>query len=103
MKPITIALLILATRGRVQAEPRRHEKAHEHHNYIIERQQAGQVQGVPTCGGSSASAKSTFTATAQCSRRTTSSVTTSADRIERFNACGNHAIATILRSVFAAV
>jgi hypothetical protein len=51
MKLLTTALLILLTLGMVQAEPReKHEKCekHESHNYIIERQEAGLVQGVPT-------------------------------------------------------
>jgi hypothetical protein len=49
MKIITIALLIVATLATAQADDRkRHEnKRHESHNYIIERQQAGQVSGVP--------------------------------------------------------
>ena len=43
-----IGLLLVMIIG-AQAEPRhRHErKRHESHNYIIERQQAGQVSGVP--------------------------------------------------------
>ena len=51
MKLLTTALLILLTLRMVQAEPReKHEKCekHESHNYIIERQEAGLVQGVPT-------------------------------------------------------
>ena len=49
MKIIATAVLILMTLEMTQAEPRkRHEsKRHESHNYIIERQQAGQVSGVP--------------------------------------------------------
>jgi hypothetical protein len=50
MKIIATAVLILMTLvDLTQAEPRkRHEsKRHESHNYIIERQQAGQVSGVP--------------------------------------------------------
>jgi len=46
---ITVAMLCAAIA--VQADDRRqHEQRekHEHHNYIIERQQAYQVQGVPT-------------------------------------------------------
>ena len=47
MKLTTIALLITATLGTLaQAEPRKKEKR-EHHNYIIERQQAGLVRGTP--------------------------------------------------------
>jgi len=45
MKLITIALLILLTLGLVQAEPRRSE---HNRNYILRRQQAGLVSGVPT-------------------------------------------------------
>ena len=50
MRLITIALLIIATLATEHADDRkRHEsKRHESHNYIIERQQAGQVSGVPT-------------------------------------------------------
>ena len=46
---ITIAVLIVATVATAHADDRkRHEsKRHESHNYIIERQQAGQVSGVP--------------------------------------------------------
>jgi hypothetical protein len=45
MKIIATAVLILVTLvDLTQAEPR---KRHESHNYIIERQQAGQVSGVP--------------------------------------------------------
>ena len=44
MKIIATAVLILMMLGMTQAEPR---KRHESHNYIIERQQAGQVSGVP--------------------------------------------------------
>ena len=50
MRIIATAVLILMTLVELtQAEPRkRHEsKRHESHNYIIERQQAGQVSGVP--------------------------------------------------------
>jgi hypothetical protein len=48
MKPIAIAILILFTLGLAQAEPReRKNEKREHHNYIIERQSAGQVSGVP--------------------------------------------------------
>jgi hypothetical protein len=52
MKTITtIAVLFILTLEMAQAEPReKHEKCekHESHNYIIERQEAGLVQGVPT-------------------------------------------------------
>ena len=50
MRIIATAVLILMTLGMTQAEPRkRHEsRRHESHNYIIERQQAGLVQGPPT-------------------------------------------------------
>ena len=51
MRLITIAVLIVATLATAHADDRkreRHEsKRHESHNYIIERQQAGQVSGVP--------------------------------------------------------
>ena len=40
----TAVLLLLTLVELMQAEPR---KKREHHNYIIERQQAGQVSGVP--------------------------------------------------------
>jgi len=43
MRLITIALLILLTLGMAQAEPRHHNQ-----NYILRRQQAGLVSGVPT-------------------------------------------------------
>ena len=46
MKLLATAVLILLTLELAQAEPR--EKKHEHHNYIIERQQPGLVSGVPT-------------------------------------------------------
>jgi hypothetical protein len=49
-KTMTIALL-LAALSIAQADEHRSERSnrrHEHHNYIIERQQAYQVQGVPT-------------------------------------------------------
>ena len=80
MRLITIALMMVATLATAHAEDRKRErKRHESHNYIIERQQAGQVSGVPSRDGSSAGARSIFIATAQCLRRTTSLVTTSAD------------------------
>lgn len=44
MRTIAIAVLILLTLELTQAEPR---KRHESKNYIIRRQQAGQVSGVP--------------------------------------------------------
>ena len=55
MRIIATTVLVLLTLVELtQAEPRkRHEskchesKRHESHNYIIERQQAGQVSGVP--------------------------------------------------------
>lgn len=47
MRILHSALLIAVTIATAQAEPRKREK-HEHHNYIIERQQAGLVSGVPT-------------------------------------------------------
>jgi hypothetical protein len=51
MRLIAIAVLTLLTLVELtQAEPRKKEKRehHESHNYIIERQQAGLVRGVPT-------------------------------------------------------
>jgi hypothetical protein len=45
MKLLTTALLIIATLATAHADDR---KRHESHNYIIERQQAGLVQGPPT-------------------------------------------------------
>jgi hypothetical protein len=47
MRIIATAVLILLTFELAQAEPRKKEKR-EHHNWIIERQQAGLVRGVPT-------------------------------------------------------
>jgi len=46
---ITIAVLIVATVVTAQAGDRKRERheRQESHNYIIERQQAGQVSGVP--------------------------------------------------------
>lgn len=41
------AVLVTACLATAQADDRRQHR-HEHHNYIIERQQAGAVQGVPT-------------------------------------------------------
>jgi hypothetical protein len=46
MKTIAIAVLLVTLGMAVQAEPRKKEKR-EHHNYILERQSAGQVSGVP--------------------------------------------------------
>jgi hypothetical protein len=48
MKRATIAVLILLTLEMAQAEPREKREKREHHNYILERQSAGQVSGVPT-------------------------------------------------------
>ena len=51
MRIIATAALILVTLVELtQAEPRKRDesKRHESHNYIIERQQAGLVQGPPT-------------------------------------------------------
>jgi hypothetical protein len=45
MKIIATAVLILLTIALTQAEPRQSKE--RNHNYIIERQQAGQVTGVP--------------------------------------------------------
>jgi hypothetical protein len=48
MKIIATAVLILMTLVELtQAEPREKREKREHHNWIIERQQAGQVTGVP--------------------------------------------------------
>jgi hypothetical protein len=46
MRLITIAVLIVATVAGAQAEPRQH-KQRSSIDYIIRRQQAGLVQGVP--------------------------------------------------------
>jgi hypothetical protein len=46
MKIITIALLILVTFELAQAEPRQSKE--RNHNYILRRQEAGLVSGVPT-------------------------------------------------------
>lgn len=40
--------LVIALISTAQADDRRRERKRETHNYIIERQQAYQVQGVPT-------------------------------------------------------
>jgi hypothetical protein len=45
---ITMAMLVAMAIGMAQAEPRGRERKDNHHNYIIERQQAFQVQGPPT-------------------------------------------------------
>ena len=45
MKIIATAVLIFLTIALTQAEPRQSKE--RNHNYIIERQQAGQVTGVP--------------------------------------------------------
>lgn len=46
----TAVILILCAAVSAQADDRRHNRRErrESHNYIIERQQAGQVSGVPT-------------------------------------------------------
>ena len=47
MRAIATALLILSTLGMLaQAEPR--QSRERNHNYILERQEAGLVSGVPT-------------------------------------------------------
>ena len=46
-KLITIGMLVAMAIGMAQADEPRHTRR-EHHNYIIERQEAYQVQGVPT-------------------------------------------------------
>jgi type II secretory pathway pseudopilin PulG len=49
MKPILILLIAAALIVTSNADDRRKHREHrESHNYIIERQQAYQVQGVPT-------------------------------------------------------
>ena len=49
MRIIATAVLILMTLVELtQAEPREKREKREHHNWIIERQQAGLVRGVPT-------------------------------------------------------
>ena len=49
MKPILILLITAALIVTANADDRRKHREHcESHNYIIERQQAYQVQGVPT-------------------------------------------------------
>ena len=45
---LTIAMLVAIAIGLARAEPRHREHKDNHHNYIIERQQAYQVQGPPT-------------------------------------------------------
>jgi hypothetical protein len=48
MRIIATAVLIVVTLVELtQAEPRNKREKREHHNHIIERQQAGQVSGVP--------------------------------------------------------
>lgn len=42
------SVLLAVIVGTAQAEPRKREHRRESHNYIIERQQAGAVSGVPT-------------------------------------------------------
>jgi hypothetical protein len=49
MRIIATAVLLLMTLVELtQAEPREKREKREHHNWIIERQQAGLVRGVPT-------------------------------------------------------
>jgi len=45
MRIITIAVLIFVTLGMAQAEPRQSKR---NYNYILRRQEAGLVSGVPT-------------------------------------------------------
>ena len=78
LKLITIAMLIMMALS-AQADDRRdraRQNNREHHDYIIERQQAGAVQGPPTDRLISASARSMATgcrmAAASGSRATTS-------------------------------
>ena len=46
MRITAIAVLLLMTLGMAQAEPRQSKERHD--NYIIRRQEAGLVSGVPT-------------------------------------------------------
>ncbi len=46
MKTLITAVLIAVTFGMAQAEPRQSKE--RNHNYILRRQEAGLVQGVPT-------------------------------------------------------
>ena len=46
MRIIATAVLILMTLGMTQAEPRQSKE--RNHNYILRREQAGSVTGVPT-------------------------------------------------------
>jgi hypothetical protein len=46
MRTLTLALLLLLTLVELAQADDRHKR--EHHNWIIERQQAGAVSGVPT-------------------------------------------------------
>ncbi|MGB9473539.1 MAG: hypothetical protein WCE87_00540 [Candidatus Udaeobacter sp.] len=48
MRTIAIAVLIAVTLGMAQAEPSRAEPRHRNRNYILRRQEAGQVSGTPT-------------------------------------------------------
>jgi len=51
MKTVLIALALIASLGIAQADDRkcdRHERRQMEPNWILERQSAGQVQGVPT-------------------------------------------------------
>jgi hypothetical protein len=45
---LTITMLVVMTIAIAHADDHRRAEKRESHNYIIERQQAGQVQGVPT-------------------------------------------------------
>ena len=49
---LTLYFLLIALTGATvataQAEPRQRQSTERHHNYILRRQQAGLVQGVPT-------------------------------------------------------
>ena len=45
---LTLTMLVATTIAMAQADDRRHAEKRESHNYIIERQESYQVQGVPT-------------------------------------------------------
>src|SRR5262245_53612074 len=47
-RAVAVVALALWAGATAQAEDRRRREHREHHNYIIERQEAGAVQGVPT-------------------------------------------------------
>ena len=82
MKLFTTALLIIRFSPWCKLNrSQRHEKCkrHEWHNYIIERQEAGLVQGVPTMRRIIGKREIDIYSDGSMSRRTTLSVTTNAD------------------------